>query len=215
MSKGIGGHLRRAFVRGLFVLIPVVLTYMVLKLLFDIVDGVLQPLVEGVFGNRIPGLGLLFLAVLVYLTGLLVANVLGRRIVELLKGGLLRIPVVSNVYSTSGKLIDSFSGSSDMGFKRVVAIEHPRRGAWTLGFLTSFIDEAPSKPYGHSLHTHRSHAQLGLGGHPSRRRGLRYRPVHRHGDEPGFVRRHYGAITIQADGASGRVIYISRRCLIA
>ncbi len=145
MSKGIGGHLRRAFVRGLFVLIPVVLTYMVLKLLFDIVDGVLQPLVEGVFGSRIPGLGLLVLVVLVYLVGLLVANVLGRRIVELLKGGLLRIPIVSNVYSTSGKLIDSFSGSSDMGFKRVVAIEHPRRGAWTLGFLTSFIDEAPSK----------------------------------------------------------------------
>ena len=145
MSNGIGGHLRRAFVRGLFVLIPVVLTYMVLKLLFDIVDGVLQPLVEAVFGSRVPGLGLLFLAALVYLTGLLVANVLGRRIVELLKGGLLRIPVVSNVYSTSGKLIDSFSGSSDMGFKRVVAIEHPRRGAWTLGFLTSFIEEAPGK----------------------------------------------------------------------
>ena len=145
MSRGIGGHLRRALVRGLFVLIPVVLTYMVLKLLFDVVDGVLQPLVEGVFGSRIPGLGLIFLAVLVYLTGLLVANVLGRRIVELLKRGLLRIPVVSNVYSTSGKLIDSFSGSSDMGFKRVVAIEHPRRGAWTLGFLTSFIEEAPSK----------------------------------------------------------------------
>ena len=145
MSRGIGGHLRRAFVRGLFVLIPVVLTYMVLKLLFDIVDGVLQPLVEGIFGSRVPGLGLLFLVVLVYLVGLLIANALGRRIVELLKGGLLRIPVVSNVYSTSGKLIDSFSGSSDMGFKRVVAIEHPRRGAWTLGFLTSFIEEAPSK----------------------------------------------------------------------
>ena len=46
MSRGIGGHLRKAFVRGLFVMIPVVLTYMVLKLLFDIVDGVLQPVVE-------------------------------------------------------------------------------------------------------------------------------------------------------------------------
>lgn len=145
MSKGIGGHLRRAFVRGLFVMIPVVLTYMVLKLLFDIVDGVLQPVVEEAFGSRIPGLGLLFLVILIYLVGLLVANVLGRRMVELLKRGLLRIPVVGNVYSTAGKLIDSFSGSSDMGFKRVVAIEHPRKGAWTLGFLTSFIEEAPGK----------------------------------------------------------------------
>ena len=145
MSKGIGGHLRRSFVRGLFVLIPVVLTYMVLKLLFDIVDGVLQPLVERGFGSRIPGLGILFLVVLVYLVGLLLANVLGRRMVELLKRGLLSIPVVGSVYSTAGKLIDSFSGSSDMGFKRVVAIEHPRKGAWTLGFLTSFIEEAPSK----------------------------------------------------------------------
>ncbi len=145
MSRGIGGHLRRSFVRGLFVLIPVVLTYMVLKLLFDIVDGVLQPLVERGFGNRIPGLGILFLVVLVYLMGLLLANVLGRQMVELLKRGLLRIPVVGSVYSTTGKLIDSFSGSSDMGFKRVVAIEHPRKGAWTLGFLTSFIEEAPSK----------------------------------------------------------------------
>ena len=145
MSIGIGGHLRRAFVRGLFVMIPVVLTYMVLKLLFDIVDGVLQPLVEEAFGSRIPGLGLLSLAVLIYLVGLLVANVLGRRMVELMKKGLLGIPVVGNVYSTAGKLIDSFSGSSDMGFKRVVAIEHPRKGAWTLGFLTSFIEEDPGK----------------------------------------------------------------------
>lgn len=145
MSRGIGGHLRRALVRGLFVMIPVVLTYMVLKLLFDVVDGVLQPLVEKGLGSRIPGLGLLFLVVLIYLVGLLVANVLGRRMVELLKRGFLRIPVIGNVYSTAGKLIDSFSGSSDMGFKRVVAIEHPRKGAWTLGFLTSFIEEAPSK----------------------------------------------------------------------
>ena len=145
MRRGVAGHLRGAFVRGLFVMIPVVLTYMVLKLLFDIVDGVLQPLVEEAFGSRIPGLGLLSLAVLIYLMGLLVANVLGDRIVELLKSGLLRIPVVGNVYSTAGKLIDSFSGSSDMGFKRVVAIEHPRKGAWTLGFLTSFIEEDPGK----------------------------------------------------------------------
>ena len=145
MSRGIGGHLRRALVRGLFVMIPAVLTYMVLKLLFDVVDGVLQPLVEKGLGSRIPGLGLLFLVVLIYLVGLLVANVLGRRMVELLKRGFLRIPVIGNVYSTAGKLIDSFSGSSDMGFKRVVAIEHPRKGAWTLGFLTSFIEEAPSK----------------------------------------------------------------------
>ena len=145
MSGGIGGHLRRAFVRGLFVMIPAVLTYMVLKLLFDIVDGVLQPLVESAFGSRIPGLGLLFLVVLIYLVGLLVANVLGRRMIELLKRGFLGIPVVGNVYSTAGKLIDSFSGSSDMGFKRVVAIEHPRKGAWTLGFLTSFIEEDPGR----------------------------------------------------------------------
>ena len=145
MSKGIGGHLRRSFVRGLFVLIPVVLTYMVLKLLFDIVDGVLQPLVERGFGSRIPGLGILFLVVLVYLVGLFLANVLGRRMVELLKRGLLSIPVVGSVYSTAGKLIDSFSGSSDMGFKRVVVMEHPRKGVWTVGFLTSFIEEAPSK----------------------------------------------------------------------
>ena len=145
MSRGIGGHLRKAFVRGLFVMIPVVLTYMVLKLLFDIVDGVLQPVVEWAFGSRIPGLGLLFLVILIYLVGLLVANVLGRRMVELLKRGFLGIPVVGNVYSTAGKLIDSFSGSSDMGFKRVVAIEHPRKGAWTLGFLTSFIEEDPGK----------------------------------------------------------------------
>ncbi len=145
MSKGIGGHLRRSFVRGLFVLIPVVLTYMVLKLLFDIVDGVLQPLVEIGFGSRIPGLGILFLVVLVYLVGLLLANVLGRQMVDLLKRGLLSIPVVGSVYSTAGKLIDSFSGSSDMGFKRVVVMEHPRKGVWTVGFLTSFIEEVPSK----------------------------------------------------------------------
>ena len=142
MGHRITAHFRRTAITGLLLLVPVVLTYLVLKLLFDFVDGILQPLIRAVYGAELPGVGLVSLVVLVYAVGLFGANFLGKRLVRFAQATLLRVPVISSVYSSARQLIESFSGASSTGFKRVVLIEYPGPGIWTVGFLTSItIDE--------------------------------------------------------------------------
>lgn len=141
-------HFRRTLIAGLLLLVPVVITYLVLRLLFNFVDGVLQPGIERVLGSEIPGLGIVLLATLVYLVGLLGANFIGKRLIRLVQATLLRIPIVNAVYSASKQLIESFSGSGTTGFKRVVAIEYPRVGAWTIGFLTGMTTDENGRSMG-------------------------------------------------------------------
>ena len=129
-------HLSRTIGSGLLVVVPMGVTYMVLKFLFDILDGLFEPLVRAVAGRHIPGAGLLLLALLVYLAGVLTLHFLGRRLLDFGMSLLLKVPVIGTVYSTAKQLIDSFSGTGDTGFKRVVMVEYPRVGCWTIGFLT-------------------------------------------------------------------------------
>ncbi|MBI2166143.1 MAG: DUF502 domain-containing protein [Chloroflexi bacterium] len=134
-------HFRSTLVAGLLLLVPVVITYLVLRLLFTSIDSLLQPGVEAILGRKIPGLGILVLAFLVYLAGLFSVNVLGKQAVKLGQNILLRIPVIRAVYSPAKQLIESFSDIKATGFKRVVLIEYPRAGAWTVGFLTGVTSD--------------------------------------------------------------------------
>lgn len=140
--SGIGSHFRSSFATGLLVLIPVGITYWVLKLFFDTIDGLLSPAIETIIGQKIPGAGLLILVVLVYIVGLSSKNILGRTLIETAQNVVLRIPIVNSIYSPARQLIASFTGGSGTGFKRVVIVEYPRVGAWTIGFLTgTTVDE--------------------------------------------------------------------------
>lgn len=121
---------------GLLVVLPLGLAYLILKFLFDAIDGVLQPGIRAVFGHHIPGLGLVGLAIAIYLAGLLTMNWVGRALIELAKRALLKIPFVGSVYGSARQLVESFSGTGETGFKRVVMIEYPRKESWTIGFLT-------------------------------------------------------------------------------
>ena len=134
-------HIRRTATTGLLLLIPLVITYIVLRFLFDNLDPLLQPIFEKLFDRHIPGGGLAALIVLVYLIGLLGQNFLGRRVVQLAQLILMRVPVVSTVYNATRRLIESFSGEGGTGLKRVVMLEYPRLGMWTVGFLTGIITD--------------------------------------------------------------------------
>ena len=138
------GHIRRALLAGVLLLVPLVLTYVVVKWLFVTLDGVLQPVVQWVldrYGVDIgfAGLGLVLSMVLLYLAGLFFAFGPGRIAIGWGQALTLRIPIVGHIYSASRQFVESFSGSrvSETGFKRVVLIEYPRTGAWSVGFLTS------------------------------------------------------------------------------
>ena len=146
MPARLGRHLRRTTLAGLVILVPVALTYMVLSFLFDAIDGLLQPIISGVSDRQLTGLGVVVLVLLMYVFGLLGRSFLGRRVIHYGQQALLRTPVVGTVYSSARQLIESFSQGSQTGFKRVVMIEHPRKEAWSIGFLTGQTTDENGSP---------------------------------------------------------------------
>jgi uncharacterized membrane protein len=127
--------LRRNFVAGFFVTVPLFISVAAVIWIFDIVDGATTPIYDRLLGRRIPGLGTLSTAIAIVLVGAIARNVIGRRILQRTEGWLLRVPVFRTIYSPVKQLISAFSPDNASGFKKVVLIEDPRRG-YALGFLT-------------------------------------------------------------------------------
>ena len=147
--KFLGRDLKQTLAIGLLLLLPIVSTYIVLRFVFNNVDDVLAPVVEQAIGQSIPGSGILALLILVYIAGILGRSVIGRRIVPVVQNVLLGIPIIGAIYSPAKQLIDSFVGSQNhTGFKRVVIIEYPRPGTWTIGFLTAVTTNEKSDQLG-------------------------------------------------------------------
>ena len=127
--------LRRSFVAGFFVTVPLFISVAAVVWIFGVVDGATTPIYDRLLGRRIPGLGTLSTAVVIVLVGAFARNVIGRRILNRTEGWLLKVPVFRTIYSPVKQLITAFSPDNESGFKRVVMIEDPRRG-YALGFLT-------------------------------------------------------------------------------
>ena len=127
--------LRRSFIAGFFVTVPLFISVAAFIWLFNVVDGLTTPLYDRLLGRRIPGLGILSTAIAIVFVGAFARNVIGRRVLQRTEGWLLRVPVFKTIYSPVRQLIAAFSPDNESGFKRVVMIEDPRRG-FTLGFLT-------------------------------------------------------------------------------
>src|SRR5438105_4548927 len=127
--------LRRSFVAGFFVTVPLFISVAALIWIFTVVDGATTPLYDRLLGQRIPGLGTLSTAIVIVLVGAVARNVIGRRILARGEGWLLKIPVFKTIYSPVKQLIAAFSPDNDASFKRVVLVEDPRRG-YAIGFQT-------------------------------------------------------------------------------
>jgi uncharacterized membrane protein len=127
--------LRRSFIAGFFVTVPLFISVAAFIWIFNVVDGLTTPFYDRVLGRRIPGLGIATTAVAIMLVGALATNVIGRRILERGEEWLLRIPVFRTIYAPVKQLIVAFSPDNKYGFKRVVMVEEPGRG-FVLGFLT-------------------------------------------------------------------------------
>jgi uncharacterized membrane protein len=130
------GWLRRSFIAGFFVTVPLFISVAALIWIFDVVDGATTPVYDRLLGRRIPGLGTLTTAVVIILVGAFARNVIGRRILQRGETWLLKVPVFRTIYAPVKQLITAFSPDNAAGFKRVVMIEDPRRGGYALGFLT-------------------------------------------------------------------------------
>ena len=128
--------LRRSFIAGFFVTVPLFISVAAFIWIFTIVDGLTTPFYDRVLGRRIPGLGIATTAVAIMLVGAFATNVIGRRVLQRAETWLLRVPVFRTIYAPVKQLIAAFSPDNASGFKRVVMIEDPKRGGYVLGFLT-------------------------------------------------------------------------------
>ena len=136
------GLLKRYFVAGLLVLLPLWITFEALHFLIGLFDRSLlllpakyQP--DVLLGFDIPGFGMLVSVSIILLTGMLVANILGHRLVSWWERFLSKIPLVRSIYSAVKQIAEALFGSGDQTFQKVYLIQYPRPGLWTLAFQTS------------------------------------------------------------------------------
>ena len=127
--------LRRRFLTGFFVMVPLFITVAALVWIFTVVDGLTTPLYDRLIGRRIPGLGTLSTAMAIMLVGVIATNMFGRRLLARGEEILLHVPVFKTIYSPLKQLIAAFSPENESGFKRVVLIERVP-GVYSIGFLT-------------------------------------------------------------------------------
>ena len=134
-------NLRRYLVAGVLVWLPILATVWVVSFILQLMDLTLRVLPpayrpEALVGFSLPGLGAVFALIVLLLTGLLVTNLIGRRLVIWGEELLNRIPVVRSVYGGVKSFAESVFSQSN-AFRKVVMIEYPRAGAWSIGFLTA------------------------------------------------------------------------------
>ncbi|WP_076593300.1 DUF502 domain-containing protein [Herminiimonas arsenitoxidans] len=133
--------MRKYFVTGLLILVPLAITLWVLNLIVGTMDQSLLLLParwrpEALFGFAIPGLGTILTLLIIFLTGLATRNFIGNRVVALWESILRRIPVFNTIYSSVKQVSDTLFSSSGNAFRKALLIEYPRKGAWTIAFLT-------------------------------------------------------------------------------
>lgn len=136
-------YLRRRFIAGFFVAVPLVVSVLALVWAFQTVDGLTAPLVQRLIGHRIPGVGLVLTSLAILLVGIFAANVIGRRLLQRAEYYLMQVPLFRSVYAPVKQLIWAFNPHNESGFKRVVLVDEPHRTV--LGFLThelTMVDEA-------------------------------------------------------------------------
>ena len=134
--------LRRYLVAGLLVWAPLGITFLVIKFLLDLMDRLLLLLPvefrpETVLGFTVPGLGLVLAVAILLITGAIGANLLGRSLLRGWEGLLSRIPLVRTVYSSVKQILSSLLSTGSHSFRRVLLIEYPRKGIWTVCFQTA------------------------------------------------------------------------------
>lgn len=129
--------IRRWFLAGIAVVLPLGVTVFVLIWLFNLLDGILAAPVSWVFGRDVPGVGLLAIVVLLFVTGMLTSNLIGKKMVGWLHKLVAKIPIIGSIYKPISKIATSFSSENSKNFQSVVTVEFPTKGITSIGFITN------------------------------------------------------------------------------
>ncbi len=133
--------MKKYFITGLLIWVPLGITLWVLHLLVSTMDQTLLLLPEEFqterwLGIHVPGMGAVMTVIVVLATGLVVTNFLGQRLLLFWESVLSRIPVVTSIYSSLKQVSDTLSTSGGHAFRKALLVQYPREGSWTIAFLT-------------------------------------------------------------------------------
>lgn len=133
--------MRKYLLTGLLIWVPLIITLWVLNLVVGTLDQVLllfpeHWLPERLIGHRIPGFGVLITLVVLLLTGMVAANVIGNRLLRFWDGILKRIPFFNTIYSSVKQVSDTLLASNGQAFRKALLVRYPHAGVWTIAFLT-------------------------------------------------------------------------------
>jgi uncharacterized membrane protein len=129
---------RKYFITGLLIWIPFGITIWVINLVVTTMDSLLPAVLEprGWLGVDIPGLGVVLAVAVVFVTGLLTANIIGQRLVAVWEAVLARIPFFKSIYISVKQVSDTLFSSSGQAFRKALLVQYPRNGSWTIAFQT-------------------------------------------------------------------------------
>lgn len=165
--------LRKYFITGLLIWLPLAITLWILDIVLTTLDRTLLLLPEAwrpdqLLGVHIPGFGLILSVLVIFVTGVLAANIIGERLLRWWEGLLARIPIVRSIYSSVKQVSDTMLASKGIAFRKAVLVEFPQRGQWAVGLvvgapgpaidrhlhgevLTVFVPTAPNPTSGYTI----------------------------------------------------------------
>ena len=146
-------HFRRYLLAGLLVWIPIMVTLLVVRFVIQLLDSSLsllpvryQP--ENLLGWHFPGLGVIVSLLVLLITGLIASNVIGHRLVTLGESIVHRIPLIRAIYTSVKQVMNTLFTPGGQAFRKVMLVEYPRAGIWSIAFQTGAVPDAMTKAIG-------------------------------------------------------------------
>ena len=133
--------LKRYFITGLLTILPIFLTLSILLIIFRLIDNIIGRIINSYlkaeFGFSIPGLGFILAILIILIIGFVVSHLLSKRALPLIESWFLKLPGIRHVYPSIKQIVGFiFSKDKDV-FKKVVLVEYPSKGIWSVGFMTN------------------------------------------------------------------------------
>lgn len=143
VARGFGFYL----VHGLIAVIPLAVTIWVIVWLFNLLDGMLAPALDWLLGRHIPGLGFAVIFLAILFIGVFATEVGDHRVFQFFVSQILRIPGLATVYGSTKEILDSLGNAGKGKFMEVIFLEYPRKGIYTVAFVTSKARDKSGKTY--------------------------------------------------------------------
>jgi uncharacterized membrane protein len=152
LGRRIWHHIYSRMLTGVVFVVPVILTIWVLQLLYNLLDGPLRSLLNAVLRYTLrwelpSGVGLVLTLLALYVTGILATNMLGRRFLEFWESLLARMPIVNSIYNAARQVVRTLSQPQEKTFQRVVLVEFPSKGLWTIAFQLGTIQTSDGQEW--------------------------------------------------------------------